>query len=490
VKRSTTSGGPYTQLANPTTPGYTDSAATNGTTYYYVVSAVNEGGESANSAEASATPVAVKVPAAPTNLSATAGSAQVSLTWSASDGATSYNVKRATTSGGPYIQIAAPTAMSYTDASVTNGTKYFYVVSAVNAGGESANSNEVSVVPSGAPATGTWINVTPAAVNPVSCNNAGTHSVQADPAHPSNLYTEFDCYGVWKSTDYGMTWTGPINTGTNGATVSDCEGGISIAPSSTASIPTIYLACIRRTGTGFWKSVDGGVNWTRYNVAPGGSRQDYVPPAIDPHDPNHLVMAAHEFDSTVESMDGGQTWTAVPLNNGMLQNGGSAFVFFIDTGNATTTRGTWLWVGGTVGTWRTADSGTTWTQVDKNQAPSGTAQIYQPDGNGVVYMAGANSALGSGVLRSSDYGLTWAHVGLTPSESIVYGTPKNVYAMYGQAPNPDFEVASQPGTGLWVAPGTPTALLSAAQFAVVNDGTNNIVLGAMWQSGMWRYVEP
>jgi hypothetical protein len=232
------------------------------------------------------------------------------------------------------------------------------------------------------------------------------------------------------------------------------------------------------------------VNWTKYNVAPGGSRQDYVPPAIDPHDPNHLVMAAHEFDSTVESMDGGQTWTAVPLNNGMLQNGGSAFVFFVDTGNAPTTRGTWLWLGGTVGTWRTSNSGTTWTQVDKNQAPSGTAQIYQPDGNGVVFMAGANSAFGSGVLRSSDYGLTWAHVGLTTSESIVYGTPKNVYSMYGQAPNPNFEVASQPGTGVWVMPGTPTALLSAAQFAVVNNGTNNIVLGAMWQSGMWRYVEP
>jgi hypothetical protein len=489
VKRSTTSGGPYTQLANPTTTAYTDSTATNGTTYYYVVSAVNAGGESANSAQASATPVAAKVPAAPTNLAATPGAAQVSLTWSASDGATSYNVKRATTSGGPYTPIATPTATSYNDNSVTNGVRYFYVVSAVNAGGESPNSNEASAIPTGPPVTGTWINVTPAGVNPVSCTNAGTRTVQADPAHPSILYTEFDCYGIWKSTDYGLTWTGPINTGTNGTTVSDCEGGISLAPGA-AGVPTLYLACIRRAATGFWKSVDGGVNWTKYNVAPGGVRQDYVPPAIDPHDPNHLVMVAHEFDSTVESIDGGQTWTAVPLNNGMLQTGGSAFVFFIDTGSATTTRGTWLWIGGTVGTWRTANSGAAWAKVDTNQAPSGTAQIYQPDTNGVVFMAGANSTLGSGVLRSGDYGLTWAHVGVTANESIVYGTPKNLYAMFGQAPNPNFEVASQPGTGVWVMPGTPTALLSAAQFAVVNNGTNNIVMGAMWQSGMWRYIEP
>jgi hypothetical protein len=489
VKRSTTNGGPYTQLAGSTTLTYTDSTATNGTTYYYVVTAVNDGGESADSTQASATPQAVKAPTAPTNLAATAGSAQVSLTWTASDGATTYNLKRATTSGGPYTQIASPTATTFTDNSVTNGTKYFYVVSAVNAGGESANSNEVNATPTGAPVTGTWINVTPAGVSPVNCTG-GTHSVQADAAHPSNLYAEFDCYGVYKSTDYGMTWTGPINTGTNGASVTDCQGGIAIAPGSTASVPTIFLACIRGGGIGFWKSVDAGVNWTKYNVAPGGNRQDYVQPAIDPHDPNHLIMVGHEFDSTVESTDGGQTWTAVPLNNGMLQNGGSAYGFFIDTGNATTTRTTFLWMGGNAGTWRTTDSGTTWTQVDKNQVPGGTAQIYQPDANGVVYMAGFNSALGSGVLRSSDYGQTWAHVGQIANEEIVTGTPKNVYAMYGQAPNPNFEVASQPGTGQWILPGTPTALLSAAQFAVVNNGTNNILVGAMWASGMWRYVEP
>src|SRR5438552_1218424 len=138
----------------------------------------------------------------PTGVAATGGNAVVTLTWAASSGAKSYNVKRSTTNGGPYTQLASPTTTGYTDSTATNGTKYFYVVSAVNAGGESANSNEVSVIPAGPPATGTWINVTPAAVNLVIC--AGTHSVQADPMHPSNLYAEFDCNGVWKSTDYGL----------------------------------------------------------------------------------------------------------------------------------------------------------------------------------------------------------------------------------------------------------------------------------------------
>src|SRR5205823_1097769 len=86
-------------------------------------------------------------PGAPTNLTATAGNGQVGLSWSASSGATSYNVKRSTTSGGPYTSIASPTTTSYTDTGVTNGTTYYYVVSAVNTAGESANSSQVSATP-------------------------------------------------------------------------------------------------------------------------------------------------------------------------------------------------------------------------------------------------------------------------------------------------------------------------------------------------------
>ena len=156
VKRSTTSGGPYTQIGTPTATNYTDTGLTNRTTYYYVVSAVNSAGESANSVEVSATPNAP--PAAPTGLTASAGNAQVSLTWNASTGATSYHVKRSTTSGGPYTQIGAPTATNYTDTGLTNGTPYYYVVSAVNSAGESANSSQASATPV-APATQVQVSV-------------------------------------------------------------------------------------------------------------------------------------------------------------------------------------------------------------------------------------------------------------------------------------------------------------------------------------------
>src|SRR5437870_3603996 len=96
VKRSTTAGGPYTQLPGTSSTNFTDTLLTNGTTYYYVVSAYNSYGQSANSTEVSATP-ALSKPSAPTGLTATAGDKQVALTWTASSSATSYNVKRSAT---------------------------------------------------------------------------------------------------------------------------------------------------------------------------------------------------------------------------------------------------------------------------------------------------------------------------------------------------------------------------------------------------------
>ena len=508
IKRATISGGPYNLVGTSTAPTYTDSSVTNGTEYFYVVSAVDAAGESANSAEASTTPAIPTIPAPPTNLAATAGNTQANLTWDPSTGATSYHVKRATSNGGPYTQIAAAATSAFTDTGLTNGTTYYYVVSATNSAGESSNSNQAVAVPfiANPPPTtfGTWVNVTPAGVDltDVLCGNGGTQSAQPDTANASNMYTEFNCQGIWKSVDYGASWSGPINTGTNAATVSDCVGDITVVAAAAGTPPTLYQGCIRGNGEGFWKSVDGGVNWTSYFVAPGGvTRQDYYAPKVDPYDSNHLLMAGHEHDSIVESADGGQTWTAVPLNSGMLSNGRTGFVYFINTGSATSTRGTWLWIGeqsgGIYGTWRTTNSGAAWTQVDKNEHPLGAAQVYQLDTTGVLFMAGSYSVLGQGVLRSSDYGQTWTHVGLSNNQSVVFGTSKNVYSMFGipvgpgGVTDPSFELAAQPGDGTWVAPGTPQGLTQgSAQLGGLNDGTNNILVGAMWNAGLWRYVEP
>src|SRR6266403_2268913 len=150
VKRGTASGGPYTQIGTATSTSYTDTGLTNGTAYYYVVVAVNSAGQSAPSGEATATPDAtVTAPPVPAGLLASAGNAQVGLTWTVSRGASSYHIKRATASGGPFTVIGTPTAASYIDTGLANGTTYYYVVSALDSAGESSNSTQVSATPTG-----------------------------------------------------------------------------------------------------------------------------------------------------------------------------------------------------------------------------------------------------------------------------------------------------------------------------------------------------
>lgn len=91
-------------------------------------------------------------PAAPQGLSAVPGNGQAVLSWNAATGATSYNVKRATTSSGTYTTIASGvTATSYTHTGLTNGTTYYYKVSAVNSVGSSSDSAAVSVTPTSTP---------------------------------------------------------------------------------------------------------------------------------------------------------------------------------------------------------------------------------------------------------------------------------------------------------------------------------------------------
>lgn len=143
ANRSTSAGGPYTRLSATSTASFTDTGLTNGTTYYYVITAFNAAGTGAQSSEVTARPLQ----AGPGGMSAMAGDTRVTVTWDAASGASSYNVKRSLAAGGPYTTLASPAANVYVDASVTNSTTYYYVVSANRAGVESAHSAEISVTP-------------------------------------------------------------------------------------------------------------------------------------------------------------------------------------------------------------------------------------------------------------------------------------------------------------------------------------------------------
>jgi hypothetical protein len=358
---------------------------------------------------------------------------------------------------------------------------------------------------------GQWVNVTPAGVdltNELSCGNYGTQSVVVDPDRPSDLYAQFNCQGIWKSTDYGQTWTGNIATGTNSSAATNCAGAISIASGGGGANPaTLYETCIRGTYVGFLASTDGGVNWTTHDIGPAhyassvGNRQDVYQPAVDPYDPMHLIVDGHELNAIYESSDGGETWTSVPIASGMSTNGGSAFTFFVNTGAASTTRGTLLYeaqaTGGQTGTWRTTNDGASWTRVDSTEHQHGAAQVYQPDATGVMFEAGVYNNGGWGVSRSTDFGRTWTHVGNAQTESTVYGTPNNVYAEYssacGLSCNEPWNliVVPAPGNGAWSNISQPArSSEGSAHAAVTFDGSSYDIVTANWQSGLWRYVEP
>jgi hypothetical protein len=136
----------------------------------------------------------VAAPAAPLSFYAAPGQYKVPLRWSESFGATSYKVKRSTTSGGPYTTIATVTNPSYVDTAVTNGTTYYYVVSAVNATGEGANSAQDSITPENPP----LLNVTfgGTAIDSLGYSGAG--------AFDGNSGTKWLCAPVcWLQYDFG-----------------------------------------------------------------------------------------------------------------------------------------------------------------------------------------------------------------------------------------------------------------------------------------------
>ena len=124
---------------------------TNGTKYYFTVKAVNISGPGPASDEASATPA--PVPGAPQDLAATSTGGSVTLTWSAEQGVSGYDLYQGT---APGPASAAPTtlAASATSDTLTGlkvGVTHYFYLTAVNSAGQSLPSAEASAEPVGAP---------------------------------------------------------------------------------------------------------------------------------------------------------------------------------------------------------------------------------------------------------------------------------------------------------------------------------------------------
>lgn len=140
-----------TKIAGATSPTVQTGLAA-GTTYYYIATAINGAGEGAASAQVSATTLtpgpapAPTPPSAPTSVTASGGANQVTVSWAAVTGAVSYNLYW---SAAPGVTTSTGTRISgatspYAQTGLAAGTPYYYVVTAVNAAGESAASSQVT----------------------------------------------------------------------------------------------------------------------------------------------------------------------------------------------------------------------------------------------------------------------------------------------------------------------------------------------------------
>jgi hypothetical protein len=140
-----TGGAAAVEIARPASNSFLDSDVLNGTGYTYQVRSFRGAQESDLSDPVVATPLGLP-PQAVASLLATAGDAQVTLSWTSSVRATSYSIRRATGTGA-YETVASVTATTWRDEAVVNGTSYTYQVIAANAEGFAEASPAVTATP-------------------------------------------------------------------------------------------------------------------------------------------------------------------------------------------------------------------------------------------------------------------------------------------------------------------------------------------------------
>jgi len=341
---------------------------------------------------------------------------------------------------------------------------------------------------------GVWEDVTspemdPALFTPPS--GFGVGNIRVDPARPTDLYA--GGYGsIWKSTDYGLTWS-KLDSKPNPPYLA--LGHVLAVAGTTPA--TLWMANVHGDQKVF-KSTDGGLTFTLTGLITVGSSNDsFYSIVVDPNDATHLLTGLHEQDHLLESKDGGETWEVL-AGTGWPSGGKSWFPFFVDAGDAATTRKTWFAIPQDgASAVMTSDGGATWVQ------PAGLAGLQHPHGGSgffqdkaALFVAGVQGP-GDGVYRSTDRGTNWTRV-TQGSGAVVWGTPKNLYAMWGwacagcglEAGGPQYQTAPQPGTA-WSKGELPAELdWGPNSVAVTSDGARSIIVGSMWSTGLWRYVEP
>ncbi len=255
---------------------------------------------------------------------------------------------------------------------------------------------------------------------------------------PNVAYIGFDNGGVWRSTDYGSTWTPLFDKQSTGSI-----GAIAVAPSNPNIIYVGSGAGIIRpdlaTGDGMYKSTDAGKTWTHLGLR---DSQMIANIAVDPRNPNRLFVAAlgHPYGPNAErgifrSTDGGATFEKVLYKDDYTSGNDVQ----LDPANPNHIYAT-LWQqqqgfyengsfgGGTGGIFKSTDGGTTWkqlttglpavTQANLAVSPSNPKLVYAMAAFGSATPAAAPGGRGGrgsvGLYKTTDGGEHWTQAAPTP----------------------------------------------------------------------------
>lgn len=336
-------------------------------------------------------------------------------------------------------------------------------------------------------ATGIWEEITPPGVE-ASLLEYGMNGAALDPTNPSRLFVGSSNSGMFRSDDCGASWV-KVSTGTFGG-----ELGVGVmSPLIDPVNPNVIYTYSLYGRYGFYKSVNGGVDWAQVlspavlSASPrGGFVGGY---SMDPGDHQHLIVTWHDVCTApympvcyAETFDAGATWT---MRNGDASWAGEegTFLQFLDSDR-------WIFSSSINGLWRSNDHGATWTEVPGLRVSHGMGQLYRAP-NGSFFMGAKD-----GVLYSPD-GTSWSNLPGSGSDMMgVIGDGVNVWASsafpFGPAWRPDphqpHRTAALASPTQWSSFPTPPLTCGADSFAY--DPTRRILYSTNFWEGVWRLVLP
>ncbi|MGH8318812.1 MAG: WD40/YVTN/BNR-like repeat-containing protein [Steroidobacteraceae bacterium] len=236
-------------------------------------------------------------------------------------------------------------------------------------------------------------------------------AVAGIPGNPLVYYVGAAGGGVFKTTDGGLNWKPIFNH-----EVTSSIGAIAVAPSNPSLVwvgtGEVNIRNDVLPGAGVYLSTDAGKTWQSMGLKNVGQIGRIV---IDPHDPNHVVVAAlgHAWGPNPDrgvfvTTDGGKSWRKalyVDDHTGAIDvamQPGNGQVLFAATWQADRTAWTLNDGGPGSGVWRSTDGGETWTRLHEGLptgimgriglaiAPSDPERVYAlietPIGKGTLFV--------------------------------------------------------------------------------------------------------